>query len=57
MDTMIFLGKVLLLSALISIAIKALAPFAHIPATPTVSLGLVLLPTLLLGGFLVWKLK
>ncbi|MEO1400023.1 MAG: hypothetical protein AAFV72_02080 [Cyanobacteria bacterium J06635_1] len=57
MDTMIFLGKVLLLSTLISAAIKTLAPLAHIPATPAISLGLVLLPTLFLGGFLVWKLK
>ncbi|MEO0457988.1 MAG: hypothetical protein AAF152_15600 [Cyanobacteria bacterium P01_A01_bin.114] len=57
MDTSLFLGKVLLASAIISLAIKRLAPLAHIPATTAVSLVLVLMPTLLLGGFLAWKLK
>ncbi|NEP15982.1 MAG: hypothetical protein F6J97_03655 [Leptolyngbya sp. SIO4C1] len=52
MEIAIFLAKVLALSAVISGLIKFVLPAVNIPATATVSLSLVLLPTVLLGGLL-----
>jgi hypothetical protein len=49
-----FCVKVLLVSALISVGIKYVAPGLAIPATNGVSLLLVLLPPLGVGGFLTW---
>lgn len=50
-----FVLKILLLSALISVGIKVLGPQLAIPATSAVALGIVLLPSLVLGVFLLWR--
>lgn len=51
-----FVGKVVLLSTLLAIALKSIAPRLPIPATTSVSLILVLAPALIMGGLLVWQL-
>jgi uncharacterized membrane protein YvlD (DUF360 family) len=44
-----FILKVLIASAAISVGIKRIGPLLAIPASPTVILTLVLLPTVLMG--------
>ncbi|WP_404784550.1 hypothetical protein [Altericista sp. CCNU0014] len=44
-----FIGKVVIVSGLISFAIKAIGPQLAIPKTPTVAMVLVLLPAILMG--------
>ncbi len=44
-----FIGKVVIVSGLISLGIKAIGPELAIPATSAVVLSLVLLPTVLMG--------
>ncbi len=47
--------KILLLSALISLFIRYVAPMLNIPATSTVALGLVLTPPIVMAGLLGWR--
>ncbi|NEQ96114.1 MAG: hypothetical protein F6K30_05220 [Cyanothece sp. SIO2G6] len=49
------IGKVMVLSLLISLAIKYLVPFLAIPATDTVALIIVLLPCIIMMGLLGWR--
>ena len=51
-----FIIKVFVVSILIAIALKTLAPRLSIPETSAVSLAIVLAPTLVLGAFLCWQL-
>jgi hypothetical protein len=51
----VFLTKVFLLSALISLGIRYLAPLLDIPGTPIIALTLVLSPTLLIAIVLAWR--
>jgi hypothetical protein len=48
-DTVRFLAKVIVLSAVISVAIKTIGPLLPIPATNAVAGTMVVLPALLLG--------
>ncbi len=50
-----FILKLLIISAVISAAIKYGAPWLNIPATSGVVLTLVLTPSLVLGGILLWR--
>jgi hypothetical protein len=50
-----FIFKVIVLSALISVAIKVAGPFISLPATPAVALTLVLSPTVLMSLILFWR--
>jgi hypothetical protein len=54
--SLVFLGKVVGLSALMAIAIKAIAPQFPIPVTSSVSLAIVLAPPLIMGAILCWQL-
>ncbi|MEO0986066.1 MAG: hypothetical protein AAFY20_11000 [Cyanobacteria bacterium J06639_14] len=49
-------AKVIVGSTAIAIALKVLAPHLAIPATPVVSLAIVLSPTVIVGGILCWQL-
>lgn len=49
------IGKVFLLSAIISILIKYSDQFLSIPATATAALIMVLLPTILMATILLWR--
>jgi len=51
-----FILKVLILSTLISVAIKYGGPSLHLPATATSALIAVLLPTAVVGLLLGWRL-
>ena len=51
----LFILKVMILSALISVGIKAFGPLLALPATAAVALALILSPPLLLGLILVWR--
>ncbi len=53
----IFLLKVLLLSAAISVFIKYLAPSLSIPETATNALIIVLLPNVIVAAILLWQLS
>ena len=44
-----FIGKLLVVSAIVSIGIKEIGPQLAIPATPAIVITLVLLPTVLMG--------
>jgi hypothetical protein len=44
-----FIGKVIALSAIVSIGIKEIGPQLAVPATQPIVLTLVLLPTMLMG--------
>ncbi len=44
-----FIGKLLVVSAILSVGIKAMGPQLAIPATQPIILTLVLLPTMLMG--------
>jgi hypothetical protein len=44
-----FIGKVIIVSGLISLSIKALGPQLAVPQTPAIVLSLVLMPTALMG--------
>lgn len=50
-----FLIKILVLSAMISVAIKYLGPLLPLPATSSVALALVLSPTVILSLALAWR--
>jgi hypothetical protein len=50
-----FILKLLMISAMSSVAIKYGAPWLNIPATPEVALALVLSPSLVLGSLLLWR--
>ena len=56
-DQIIFLLKVLLLSAVISFFIKYVAPSFSIPETATNALIIVLLPTVIMATILLWQLS
>ncbi|MGF1523368.1 MAG: hypothetical protein ACFBSF_13720 [Leptolyngbyaceae cyanobacterium] len=51
-----FVIKVIVGSAAIAIVLKTIAPRLAIPATPAVSLAIVLLPTVIMGAILCWQL-
>ena len=51
----IFILKMIVLSAVISVGIKVLGPLLPLPATPAVALILVLGPPVILGGILLWR--
>lgn len=53
----LFVLKVLLLSVLISICIKYLAPSLSIPANKTSALIIVLLPNVIVAIALLWQLS
>ncbi len=53
----LFVLKVLLLSVLISICIKYLAPSLSIPETATSALIIVLLPNVIVAIALLWQLS
>jgi hypothetical protein len=55
MNTVSVILKVLLLSAVLSIGIKYLAPNFNIPPTATSALVAVFLPTLVMAGVLGWR--
>jgi hypothetical protein len=44
-----FIGKLLVISAVLSMGIKEIGPQLTIPATPTIVMTLVMLPTVLMG--------
>jgi hypothetical protein len=50
-----FVLKILVLSAILAIAIKYVAPYFNIPATSTIALISVLLPTGVMGVALSWR--
>lgn len=50
-----FVLKLLLLSALLSLLIKYVAPSLLIPATGTNALIIVLLPTVMMAAALLWR--
>lgn len=47
--------KVLVLSTLLSVAIKYMGPILPIPATNTAALIITLIPTLIMGVVLAWR--
>lgn len=51
-----FLLKLLVPSLLLAIAIRVWGPHLPIPATNTVSLGMVLTPSIIVGGILGYRL-
>ncbi|WP_110984443.1 hypothetical protein [Acaryochloris thomasi] len=51
----IFLVKILVLSAVISVAIRYLGPLLPLPATSSVALALVLSPTVIMSVALAWR--
>lgn len=55
-DQLGFVAKVIGLSLAIAIAFKTVAPKLSIPATSTVSLAIVLLPSAIVGAILTWQL-
>jgi hypothetical protein len=55
MNTAIFILKVFLLSAGLSLAIKYLAPHFNIPATPANALIAVFSPTVIMAMLFSWK--
>ena len=56
MNQLLFLGKVLLVSLLLTFIIKYVAPVLSIPATPTSALLAVIGVPLGVGGILVWRM-
>jgi membrane protein YdbS with pleckstrin-like domain len=54
-DRWLFILKLLIISAAISVAIKYGAPWLNIPATSAVALVFVLTPSFVLGGILLWR--
>lgn len=50
-----FIFKVMVLSALISVAIKVAGPLMSLPTTPAVALTLVLSPTVVMSLILFWR--
>lgn len=54
-DRWLFILKLLIISAALSVAIKYGAPLLKIPATSEVALVLVLTPSILLGMVLLWR--
>ena len=50
-----FVLKILVFSAVLAIAIKSIAPSFNIPATSTIALISVLLPTTVMGVALSWR--
>lgn len=53
----IFVSKVLLLSAIISLFIKYVAPNLSIPETATNALIIILLPNLIMATLLIWQIS
>lgn len=53
----IFVSKVLLLSAGISLFIKYVAPNLSIPETATNALIIILLPNLIMATLLIWQIS
>lgn len=53
----IFVSKVLLLSAVISLFIKYVAPNLSIPETATNALIIILLPNLIMATLLIWQIS
>ena len=56
LDQLSFVLKVLTVSGLISVGIKRLGPELNLLGTPTLVLGVVLLPSVLLGAVLLFQL-
>lgn len=56
-DQVGFVAKVVAVSTLIAIALKTIGPRLPIPATASVSLAIVLAPSLVLGAYLLWQLR
>ena len=56
-NQLIFLLKVLLLSAIISFFIKYIGPSLSIPETATSALIIVLLPNVIMATVLLWQLS
>ena len=54
-DTLGFMAKVLLASALVSAAIKYGGPLLKLPVSSSISLLLVLTPAMLMGLWLTWR--
>ncbi len=54
-DTLRFIVKVVLASALLSTAIKYGGPLLQLPVSPYISLLLVLSPAVLMGLWLTWQ--
>ncbi|MEO0539742.1 MAG: hypothetical protein AAFZ80_02630 [Cyanobacteria bacterium P01_A01_bin.105] len=54
-NTVIFIVKVLLASALVSAAIKYAGPLLSLPVSSSISLFLVLTPAVLMGLWLTWQ--
>lgn len=55
MDEWIFILKLLIISAMLSIGIKYLIPLLNIPATAGVALSLVIAPTVFVAIALGWR--
>ncbi|MEM6399994.1 MAG: hypothetical protein AAF757_07120 [Cyanobacteria bacterium P01_D01_bin.116] len=53
----IFVLKVLLLSAVISVFIKYVAPSLSIPETATNALIIILLPNVIMATLLIWQIS
>ncbi|MEO1589864.1 MAG: hypothetical protein AAFU71_01095 [Cyanobacteria bacterium J06632_22] len=56
-DTVGFIAKVLLASALVSAALKYGGPLLQLPVSSGISLLLVLTPSVLMGLWLTWQAK
>lgn len=55
LDTVSFIAKVLLASALVSAVIKYGGPLLQLPVSSSISLLLVLTPSVLMGLWLTWR--
>jgi hypothetical protein len=55
-DQLGFVVKVMVISLLLAIAFKTVAPQLPIPATSLMSLVIVLTPAILMGAILTWQL-
>ena len=56
-DKLSFILKVVLGSALISLAIKYLGPQLAVPATSAVAIAIVLAPPIIMAALLGWRLQ
>lgn len=54
-DQLGFVVKLVVASTAIAYGIKSVGPLLSIPPTDTVALGIVLLPTVIVGGILGWN--
>jgi hypothetical protein len=54
-NSWILILKLIVISAILSVAIKYLAPLLNLPATDEIALGFVLAPTIFLAAALCWR--